>query len=100
MAQKNPAQEFVVITGSSSGIGRACAQLFSSKGYGVILSGRNRHALESLSETLPTESHILCGDLSSSQTIEAARTLGTSLNLVGLVNSAGIFVRKTFEESS
>ena len=37
----------VVITGGSRGIGRACALLFASKGYNVLIGyNKNREAAE------------------------------------------------------
>ena len=36
----------VVITGSSSGIGEACARLFASMGSKVVLAARNEQALK------------------------------------------------------
>ena len=35
-------QKTVLITGSSKGLGRALALIFSSNGYNVILHGRNK----------------------------------------------------------
>lgn len=45
----------VWITGASSGIGRALAQVFSEHGANIILSGRRVEALEEVAEGLPTE---------------------------------------------
>ncbi|GHH36186.1 SDR family NAD(P)-dependent oxidoreductase [Streptomyces candidus] len=40
----------VVITGASSGVGRACAQEFAARGYALVLAARRAHALEDLAE--------------------------------------------------
>lgn len=40
------AQQVVVITGASSGIGRACALAFGARGASVVLAARNREALD------------------------------------------------------
>lgn len=40
------------ITGASSGIGRACAEVYANRGYSVILSSRRRDALEGVAEKL------------------------------------------------
>jgi len=45
----------VWITGASSGIGRACAQVYASKGYHVILSSRRESALEDVAKELCTQ---------------------------------------------
>jgi len=45
-------KHIVWITGASSGIGRACAQIYASKGYHVILSSRREVALEKVANDL------------------------------------------------
>lgn len=42
----------VLITGATSGIGRATAQLFAAKGYQLILCGRRQERLETLQKEL------------------------------------------------
>lgn len=42
----------VLITGSSSGIGKATAQLFAKKGYNLVLCGRRQERLDALSNEL------------------------------------------------
>ena len=41
-------KKIVMITGATSGIGEACARVFTSAGYHVILTGRNRTRLDEL----------------------------------------------------
>jgi NADP-dependent 3-hydroxy acid dehydrogenase YdfG len=41
-------QQVVVVTGATSGIGRAAALLFAKKGAKVVVSGRDTQELESL----------------------------------------------------
>lgn len=43
----------IIITGASSGIGRACAKLFSQYGAKLILAARSKEKIESLSKELP-----------------------------------------------
>ena len=49
----------VWITGASSGIGKALAEVFSQHGANIILSGRRVDALESVAQQLPTDSLVL-----------------------------------------
>ena len=40
------------ITGASSGIGRACAEVYANKGYRVVLSSRRKESLEKAAEEI------------------------------------------------
>ena len=45
-------QQVIVITGASSGIGRATARQAAQRGARLVLAGRNRHALDQLADEL------------------------------------------------
>ncbi|GAA5208070.1 hypothetical protein GCM10025774_15680 [Microbacterium kyungheense] len=45
-----PAHPVVVITGASSGIGRATARLYTGRGASLVLASRSRDALETVAE--------------------------------------------------
>lgn len=49
----------VWITGASSGIGKALAEVFSQHGANIILSGRRVDALEAVAQQLPTDCLVL-----------------------------------------
>src|SRR5260370_5134919 len=54
-----------VVTGASSGIGRATATRFASEGYDVCLNARREERLRELVQTFPPGDHIVCpGDYS------------------------------------
>ncbi|WP_288369762.1 SDR family oxidoreductase [uncultured Algoriphagus sp.] len=53
-----------IITGATSGMGRAMALEFSKEGAKLILSGRNEKAAEELLSLLQTEAYFLAGDVS------------------------------------
>ena len=44
--------KIVLITGASSGFGKACAEKFAANGYDVILNGRREDRLEELCRSL------------------------------------------------
>ena len=48
----NQTPKTVWITGASSGIGRACAEVYAAKGDRVILSSRRLDALEKVADDL------------------------------------------------
>ena len=86
----------VVITGGSRGIGRACAILFASKGYNVLLGyNKNKAAAE---ETLAaiSEYGVKCAAYSADISVkdEARRLISKAMFEFGkvdvLVNNAGI----------
>ena len=49
------AQKRILITGASSGIGRACAFWFLNQGARVALVGRDKSALDSIGENFPNK---------------------------------------------
>ncbi len=57
------------VTGASSGIGRDMARYLSSKGYDLILVGRNNQKLLELKSELKTSSRILNADLSKTENV-------------------------------
>lgn len=47
--------EIVLITGATSGIGAACAQVFVREGYDLILTGRRQERVEKLAAALTAQ---------------------------------------------
>lgn len=47
--------EIALITGATSGIGTACAQVFAREGYDLILTGRRQERLEKLAAALTAQ---------------------------------------------
>jgi short-subunit dehydrogenase len=87
----------VLITGATSGIGRATALLLARSGYRVFATGRTAHDLASLKQDakdLPIETVVL--DVTKAESIEAARVeverLTSGKNIDVLINNAGFAV--------
>ena len=62
-----------IITGASSGIGRATALLFASEGAAVVLNARNEAGLEQVAQNireLGGQAHCVAGDVSQVETHE------------------------------
>jgi NAD(P)-dependent dehydrogenase (short-subunit alcohol dehydrogenase family) len=93
----------VVITGGSSGIGKAVAIELVKRGANVIINGRREEALaEAAREIDSTGAHVVyvAGDISNPQIAE--RLINEGLSRFGridtLVNNAGIFISKSFTD--
>lgn len=84
-------KKLVVITGASSGIGNATAQLFSEKGHPLLLLGRRIEKMEALN--LP---NTLCKkvDVTNIEDIQNAITEAESLygNVDCMINNAGVML--------
>jgi NAD(P)-dependent dehydrogenase (short-subunit alcohol dehydrogenase family) len=86
----------IVITGASSGIGRACALFLSQRGFRVFAGVRKREDGERLEAAAPGQLSALSIDVTDAGSIESA-VKQVSLEagdggLAGLVNNAGIVV--------
>jgi NAD(P)-dependent dehydrogenase (short-subunit alcohol dehydrogenase family) len=99
------ADKVVLITGATSGIGRACAMKFANAGAFIAAVGRNTDALTNLSNELGESSGkplLLQADLS--QAHEAERVIEETIERAGgidvLVNAAGHIATGTIEDTS
>lgn len=95
----------VIVTGASSGIGRAAAARFVAEGSKVIASGRSESGLKALRDDLSGadgELKIHLADLREKTQLE--RLVSTAIDQFGqldvLVNSAGIIASGTIEDTS
>ena len=85
----------VVVTGASSGMGKAIVELFVKEGASVVAVARRKERLEELAESLKEEAgkvEIFPGDISLEETNEAMIDLAVSRfgRLDVLVNNAGV----------
>ena len=88
-----------MITGATSGFGEACADLFASKGWNLILTGRRKDRLEQLkvklSQLFHVEIIISCFDVrDESQVNQAIDILSEEVkqHMYLLINNAGLAV--------
>ena len=82
-----------IITGASSGIGRATAVRFAADGYDVCLNARRETLLYELAASLPPGAHLVCpGDYSDPAVAESiAHRIATEWGCTDvLLNCAGI----------
>jgi NAD(P)-dependent dehydrogenase (short-subunit alcohol dehydrogenase family) len=61
-----------LVTGASRGIGLACARALSERGMRVALVARDESALREVAGSLPGETLVLAGDVTSAPDVEAA----------------------------
>ena len=86
----------VFISGATSGIGEACAHVFASNGYQIIISGRRKERLKNLKKDLEQEYNIsvysLSFDIRNNKEVEAAITqIPNGFKAIDvLVNNAGL----------
>ena len=93
----------VIITGGSSGIGKACAYAFGRAGAKVVITGRDAKKLEEVSDgliNLGIENLTLIADVSKEENSEllAAQTIQRFGRIDILINNAGISMRALFED--
>ena len=91
--------ETVLITGATSGIGRAFAGHYAARGCRLLLAGRDPEKLERLAAELKTECRLLTADLADeAQVRQLAETLRDEP--VGVfINNAGFGVTGPFTET-
>jgi NAD(P)-dependent dehydrogenase (short-subunit alcohol dehydrogenase family) len=92
----------VVITGSSTGIGKTCALLLDRAGYQVFAGVRTQEAAEGLQEQASKRLTPVLLDITDSEQISSAveivaTGLGKGAGLLGLVNNAGIVIAGPLE---
>lgn len=95
----------VCITGATSGIGKACAYLFASKGHNLIITGRRLERLEvikkELEEQYKINVQILCFDVQDRhQVFTNCASLPSETIIDVLINNAGLALGKEpFDEA-
>jgi len=82
----------ILVTGASSGIGRACAEAFAAEGARLVLAARRRDRLRELADQLDVDTHLAEMDVRDRAAVEGAiSALPAQWAAVDvLVNSAGL----------
>src|SRR5690349_19037565 len=103
--ETNDDRKWVLITGASSGIGRALAFQFAAGGFNLLLTARNEAALTAVaaqcSSKYGIETEVVAADLSRMESVDNAIAVLTSKPRVYevLVNNAGFGVHGDFASS-
>ncbi|MDQ4139527.1 MAG: SDR family oxidoreductase, partial [Bacteroidota bacterium] len=93
----------VIITGGTSGIGKACALAFGEAGAKVVISGRDTAKLKTTAYELE-QKNIICRAVQSDVSLEAdaqklvSETIREFGRLDILINNAGISMRALFQD--
>lgn len=90
----------IIITGASSGIGKACAEKYYKEGYNVVLAARNEDKMKSITSNWDADSFLIVptdvtNEKECNQLIEHAISRFSSIN--ALINNAGISMRALFD---
>jgi hypothetical protein len=97
--------KWAIVTGASSGIGKALAVEFANAGFNVLLTGRNQDALEQVAGECRKKSHglaeVVSADLSDAESTDhlAGLIAGTSRHYEVLVNNAGFGISGGFSQT-
>ena len=100
--EKDLEDKVAIVTGASSGIGRATARLFACHGAKVALVGRNQTALDETRSTLVTEGITVPADVTVEKDCEKIvhEAIAKFGRLDILVNAAGIIANGTIENTT
>lgn len=98
--------QIVLITGATSGIGKACAERFAAGGFNLIITGRRQDRLDALKKSIEDQSGVkvlpLCFDVQNREAVNAAiEGLPADWKKINiLVNNAGLALgRDSFEDA-
>jgi uncharacterized protein len=92
-------RKLALVTGASSGIGRAFARRLAADGYDLVITGRRLDRLEELAATLTgAEVQYLAADLATDVGVDAVAAVCAARPLTMLVNNAGVAHYMPFAE--
>lgn len=88
-----------LITGATSGIGMSMAKYLCSMGWELVLTGRNKNALENLKSELNTNVYIIPADLSEKEEVFKVYHYCKLHDIDMLINNAGYGIFGRFDET-
>ena len=97
--------KIAIVTGASSGIGRATAKLFAESGNTVVAVGRNEKELSALGQSIKSKKgavKIHLADVTEQSQLDriVSETVGNFGRIDVLVNAAGIIKSNTIENTT
>lgn len=93
----------VIITGASSGIGKACTEFYLKKKWNVVLAARNVDKMKDITREYPQESFLIVKtDVSNEEDCKhlIEKTIQKFQKIDVLINNAGISMRSLFDNMS
>jgi dehydrogenase/reductase SDR family member 7B len=98
-------EKVVIITGASSGIGLACAKIFSARKYNVTITGRDESKLREAENTVRKEGGEVLAVISDvSVEADCKKIIDETISRFGridvLINNAGMSMRGLFENTN
>ena len=105
MSERDLASGTALVTGGTSGIGRALCQALAAKGLSVILTGRDQARAAETRQSLPQPQrhHAIIGDLADTGFVTALAAKAQQLShgaLAVLVHAAGVHGAQPLEQIS
>ncbi|MCF8219576.1 MAG: SDR family oxidoreductase [Bacteroidales bacterium] len=96
-------EKVVIITGASSGIGKALAWKYASEGFKVVIAARRKEQLQELARELESEgAEVLAVSADVSKEDDCRHLIDQTVENYGridiLINNAGVSMRAVFED--
>ena len=84
-------RKLALVTGATSGIGRAFAERLAADGYDLVIAGRRTERLEAFADSYPdVKVRVVAADLSTAAGIDVVAEICATEPLTMLVNNAGV----------